>query len=196
MNYSASMVKYSFWYVDTKKVAEFLLDNLTRDDIINLSINDNVFQLNTKSRAKEVASILFKRLDGFSDDLLNYLINADYQYGKLIVFISILRIDRLYFEFMHEVFRDHVILGNYTLKRADVELFFINKANQFEQINNWKDTTINNLINKYLLFLKEANLIQQKGNGEYKIINPFIDKSLIKLLRDNKLTTYLNTIIN
>lgn len=194
MNYSASMVKYSFWYIETKKVAEFLLDDLSRDDIINISINDNIFQLNSKSRAKEVASILYRRLNGFSDDLLNYFINADYQYGKLIVFISILRIDRLYFEFMHEVFRDYIILGNYTLKKSDFEIFFINKANQSEKISKWKETTIKNLINKYILFLKESNLVKMEDNEEYTIITPFIDSTLIELLEKNNLTPYINAI--
>lgn len=188
------MVKYSFWYIETKKVAEFLLDDLSRDDIINISINDNIFQLNSKSRAKEVASILYRRLNGFSDDLLNYFINADYQYGKLIVFISILRIDRLYFEFMHEVFRDYIILGNYTLKKSDFEIFFINKANQSEKISKWKETTIKNLINKYILFLKESNLVKMEDNEEYTIITPFIDSTLIELLEKNNLTPYINAI--
>ena len=61
--------------------------------------------------------------------------------AKLFVLISILKTDKLFFEFMNEVFRQNILLGNYTLKKTDFNIFFSNKKNQNKNINNWKNIT-------------------------------------------------------
>ena len=141
VDYCASIVGFSFWFLETKITANCILEGLSREDIVNLSLTENIYQVNSERRAKEVANVTYKRLKDFPEELLKYFINTDIHTAKLFVLISILKTDKLFFEFMNEVFRQNILLGNYTLKKTDFNIFFSNKKNQNKNINNWKNIT-------------------------------------------------------
>ena len=126
MKYSAGMVSASFWLLETKTTAEYMLEGLSRSEIVDLALNENIYQVDSERRAKRMAGVLYRRLKDFPDELLEYFINADVNSSNLFVLISMLKIDKLFFEFMYEVFRNHIILGNYTLKQSDFDIFFEN----------------------------------------------------------------------
>ena len=163
MKYSAGIMSHSFWYLETKNTAEYLAEDISKKELMELSLIENIYQVDSERRARE------------------------------LVLISILRNDKLFFEFMHEVFREHIILGNYTIKDSDLDIFFMNKSNQSEVIENWKDTTLRKVKTNYKNFLIEAGLLE-KEEEDYKIILPFVDFKLKELLTQNNLTPFLNAI--
>lgn len=193
MKYSAGIMSHSFWYLETKNTAEYLAEGISKKELMELSLNENIYQVDSERRARELVSVCYRRLKNFSNELLQYLSTCDQNSGKLLVFISILTEDKLFFEFMHEVFREHILLGNFTIKNSDLDIFFMNKENQSEIIENWKDTTLKKVKTNYKNFLVEADLIEKEDN-DYKIILPFIDYRLKELLIQNNLTPYLNAI--
>ena len=69
----------------------------------------------------------------------------------------------------------------------------MNKMNQSEVIENWKDTTLKKVKANYKKYLIEAGLLQKEDNN-YKIILPFIDYRFKELINQNNLTPYLNAI--
>ena len=193
MKYSAGIMSHSFWYLETKSTAEYLADDISKKDLLELSLTENIYQVDSERRARELVNVCYRRLNGFSNELLIYLSTCDQNSGKLLVLISILRNDKLFFEFMHEVFREHIILGNYNIKNSDLDIFFMNKVNQSEVIENWKDTTLRKVKTNYKNFLIEAGLLE-KEEKDYKIILPFIDYRLKELISQNNLTPFLNAI--
>lgn len=186
-------MSYSFWFLETKTTAKYILEGLSKEELVELALNDNIYQVNTERRAKEMANYLYRRLKDFPEELLQYFVNTDLNSAKLFVLISILKTDKLFFEFMYEVFREHIILGDYTLKQADFNIFFKNKSTQSEIIEKWVETTINKVMGVYKLFLKEAGLLEYNGD-QYKIILPFIDFRLKNLLIENNLEPYFKAI--
>lgn len=193
MKYSAGIMSHSFWYLETKNTAEYLAEDISKKELMELSLTENIYQVDSERRARELTNVCYRRLNGFSNNLLIYLSTCDQNSGKLLVLISILRNDKLFFEFMHEVFREHIILGNYTIKDSDLDIFFMNKSNQSEVIENWKDTTLRKVKTNYKNFLIEAGLLE-KEEEDYKIILPFVDFKLKELLTQNNLTPFLNAI--
>ena len=125
MKYSAGIKNISFWLLESKLTAEYILDGLSKDEILDLSLNENIYQVESQYKVKEMPNRLYARLKDFSEESLTYFINGDVQSSKLFVLIAILKNDKLFFEFMHEVFREHILLGNYTLKQSDFDIFFI-----------------------------------------------------------------------
>lgn len=194
MEYSASIMSAAFWFLETKTTAEYLLEGLTKEEIMELSLNENIYQVDSERRKKELVRMCYRRLDGFSDELLDYFVNSDYNAGRLIVLISILTTDRLFFEFMYEVYREHIILGNYTLKKSDYKIFLMNKCAQSEIISNWEEKTQKRVIANFRQFLSESGLLNTEGDDD--IINvPFVDYRLRKLLEDdNNLVPYLKAV--
>ena len=193
MKYSAGIKNISFWLLESKLTAEYILDGLSKDEILDLSLNENIYQVESQYMVKEMPNKLYTRLKDFSNESLTYFIGSDVQSSKLFILIAILRNDKLFFEFMHEVFREHIILGNYTLKQSDFDIFFMNKSNQSEIIANWAEETVNRTQRQYRFLLKEAGIIWKEDN-DYKIIIPFIDYRLKELMVKENLTPYLNAI--
>ncbi|KZX12981.1 hypothetical protein MBORA_08820 [Methanobrevibacter oralis] len=193
MKYSAGIKNISFWLLESKLTAEYILDGLSKEEILDLSLNENLYQVESQYKVKDIPNRLFTRLKDFSEESLTYFINCDVNSSKLFVIISILRNDKLFFEFVHEVFREHILLGNYALKQSDFDIFFMNKSNQSKIIGNWTEETVNRVQRQYRFLLKEAGLIE-KDDNEYKIIIPFIDYRLKDLMIKENLTPYLNAI--
>lgn len=191
MDYSAGIMSLSFWFLETRKTAEYLLEGLTRKEIVELSLNENIYQVDSERRAREIANVSYRRLKDFPEELLEYFIRTDLNSAKLVVLISILKTDKLFFEFFYEVFREHIILGDYSLQKKDFDIFFLNKSNQSETIENWTEKTVYKVISCYKLFISEAGLLDKE---EDKIILPFIDYRLKDLLIKHNLEPYLKAI--
>ncbi len=193
MKYSAGIKNISFWLLESKLTAEYIIQGLSKDEILELSLNENIYQVESQYMVKDIPNRLYTRLKDFSEESLNYFINSDANSGKLFIIISILRNDKLFFEFVHEVFREHILLGNYTLKQSDFDIFFMNKSNQSDIIANWADETLYRVQRQYRFLLKEAGLIEKEGE-DYNIIIPFVDYRLKALIIKENLNSYLNAI--
>jgi len=183
--YSSSIGKLPFLFLETKKFAKLLCDGKSFDEILELSLKQNIFQLDKEDRRKMVPLIITKRLKNLDEDLINILANGDDDTAKLITFLSIIKTDRLFFEFMWEVFRDKYILKEPQMENKDFVLFFENKANQSEQINNWGQNYIKKFISTYKTILCQANLCKREKT-HFKIIKPIIHEITLLYIKKNR----------
>ena len=181
MQYHSNLLRDSFWLNETRKTAELILEGLSKKEIMDLSLNENIFRQNTERRKKDLVQTVFKRLDGFPDEILEYFLRVDVTSAKVFVLISILRNDRLFFEFMYEVFRENILIGNYILRSRDFDIFFNNKASQNEKVDSWSETNVVRLSSRYRTILNEAGVLDN-SNDDKKIIVPFIDLRLKNML--------------
>ena len=117
MQYSAGIVSKSFWYLESRKTVEYILNGLSRDEVVELSLNENIFQINSQRRAQRMASTLYKRFANFPEKILKSFLEVDTKTAKIFVLIGILKSDKLFFEFIYEVFREHILLGNFKLEQ-------------------------------------------------------------------------------
>lgn len=193
MKYSAGMVSSSFWFLESKKVAELILEGYSKDEIMNIALENNIFQVETEKRTKEITNGVYRRLNLFSDEVLEYFMKVDVNSAKVFVLISVLKVDKLFFEFMYEVFREHIILGNFTLKNKDFDIFFDNKAYQSDIVNGWVDETIGRLKRGYKNMLSEAGVLNT-SKKENTITVPFVDLRFKDILIKNELGPYLYAI--
>lgn len=193
MKYSASLASASFWFIESKKIADFILEGYSKKEIMEMAINDNIFQVETNNRVKEVVNGVYRRLNSFPEDILECFIRVDVNSAKVFVLISILNDDKLFFEFMHEVFKEHILLGDMTLKNRDFDIFFDNKSYQSEVVDNWTDETVARLKRGYRNMLSEAGILDT-SKKEKVIIVPFVDLKLQQLLIDNNFGPYLFSI--
>ena len=190
MKYSAGLASTSFWFIESKKIAEFILEGYSKKEIMEIALKDNLFKVETNTRTKEIVNGVYKRLSSFPEDVLYYFINVDVNSARIFVLISILNNDKLFFEFMYEVFREHILLGNLTLKNRDFDIFFDNKSYQSEIIEKWTDDTIARLKRGYRNMLSEAGVLDTSKKDNIITI-PFIDLKLQQLLLDNNFGPYL-----
>jgi len=190
MKYSAGLISKSYWYLESKKTAKYMLDDLNRKEILELAIKDNIYQVESEYRSKRMTNAIYTRLNSLPKVILEAIVNSDITTSKIIVLISIMKTDRLFFEFMHEVFRNTIILGEYTLKDRDINIFFQEKKIQSEIVDSWVNTTIRRLKSEYIKMLIDSGLIKV-DSSKREIIKPLIDFKVKQLLIDNEMGPYL-----
>ncbi len=193
MKYSAGLISKSYWYLESKKTAQLMLDGLTRKEIVEKAIFENIYQVDSEYRSKTIANSLYTRLHSLPKPLLVAIINSDITTSKLLVLISILKTDQLFFEFMHEVFRNKLILGENSLKDRDINIFFDEKKAQSEVVDGWVDSTIYKLKKMYIQILLEAGILRIES-GKRVILPPFLDYRIKQIILDNDLAPFLHAV--
>lgn len=194
MKYSAGLISKSYWYLESKKTAKYMLDGLNRKQIVELAINENIYQVESEYRSKNVANAICTRLNSLPKVILEAIVNSDITTSKIIVLISIMKTDRLFFEFMHEVFRNKIILGDFLLTERDINVFFEEKKVQSEIIDSWVFSTIRRLKSEYIRMLVDSGLINTDSDKR-EIIIPLLDYKVKQLLLDNEMGPYLYAVI-
>jgi len=125
-NYSTSIKTKPFLYVELKKMAELKVNNpeMSDSELKNKAVEDNIFQYSTINRRKEVASTIIRRLKVLDEFLVEKLLKGTIDTGKQIAIYSILKTDRLFFEFMDEVYKDKYQVREPYLTDKDFSIFF------------------------------------------------------------------------
>ena len=70
MKYSAGLVSKSYWYLESKKTAKYMLNGLNRKEILELAIKDNIYQVDSEYRTKRIANAIYTRLNSLPEIIL------------------------------------------------------------------------------------------------------------------------------
>ena len=191
--YSAGMVKLSFWFAEFRKVIELLSSGKTLREIKQMNVQENIFSAPTQARAIQIFNTVSTRVKGLDSSFYAVFAKSDISTQKFIALIAVMRTDSLFFDFVYEVYREKLILGIDELADSDVGIFFKNKQLQSEKVAKWTDYTLKRLGTCYKTMLMEAGLIDQ-GTGTRKILKPILDKDLEECLKVNGMETTLRAL--
>lgn len=193
MNYSAGLVSQSFWFVEIKKIIKLVNDGMTEDEIKNLCIDENLFGTMKEYRAKRIYGYIWNRTKKLDKAMIELFCTSDIATQKVINLISILKSDRLFLEFMFEVYREKNILGINVIEDSDVNIFFKNKEIQSEDVAAWSDATKCRLRSIYINYLTDSNLLTVVEKKKI-ITPPILDIALERYLEANGDDTILKAI--
>ena len=126
---------------------------------------------------------LINRAAMLDEPLVRLFMNADIGTQKLINLICVVRGDRLFFEFLNEVYREKAIVGYENLDDADFNTFFRQKGSYSDIVETWSESTKKHLRSNYSTCMLDAGLIAMKGK-QRQITPPVVDNSLIRYMHD------------
>ena len=203
--YSAGAVKHSFWFLEFRKMITLLLDGNSIDTIKQMNIDENIFSAPTVERAKQIFNTTSSRVRSLDESFYAYFHNADISTQKIIVLISIMNTDTLFFNFIYEVYQEKLILGSQELSDSDIRVFFKNKQVQSTRVAGWQDITLKQLGSNYKTFLAEAGMINRSSTDvkigrlvnqiklvkPVQIMKPVLDASLNRCLIDNGMEQFV-----
>lgn len=172
--YSASAVKFAFWFPEFRKEIHLLTEGRTQDDIRKLCLEENVFGASTAARAKRIYLTVTARIRELDESIYSLFQSSDLGTQKLINLSAIMAQDRLFFEFMYEVFKEKILIGAKDLSDSDYRIFFRNKQLQDERVAAWTDQTVQRLAETYKGYLLEAGLTKE-GKQSQSILKPILD---------------------
>lgn len=183
--YSAGIMAQSFWFNEFKQFLNLIKNESNADEIKRIVIEENLFGAPNEYRAKRMYGYISNRVNVIEAELRNLFFSSDLATQKIINLISILRKDRLFFEFLYEVYREKIIIGEEKLDLADGKTFFNHKETQDESLAEWKDTTKRKVQSAYFNFMTEANLLRSEGQKNYTITPPLLDIALESYLQSH-----------
>ena len=181
--YSSGLVAESFWFIEFKILIKLRYEGKSWDDIKALCLNENLLGISKEYRAKRIFGYLKNRIEAIEDGYLEIFMNSDLQTQKIINILASAKKNRLFFEFLYEVYREKVKLGALELTASDINIFFKNKQEQDEIMSKWTDVTLRRLRSTYMNFLVDAGLLTI-SDKQKKITPPILDITLENFLKD------------
>lgn len=182
----------SFWFVEFKKIVLLYHNGEDYDEIKRQCIDENLFGAINPAREQRMCGYLLTRLRSMDERLVELFVSADVSTQKIINLITIMNTNRLFFEFVYEVYRNKLILGDNSIDLKDGNIFFAQKESQNNDLASWKDSTKKKLRSLFLNFLTEADLVKWADDKKQKrIVNRvFVTMELEIYLRNTNMSMY------
>lgn len=76
LQYKSTIKSMSFFFLETKKASNLVLQGFKDDQIKKSAVEDNIFQVKTEDRKKAIASITLKRINVLDEHLLQRLVHT------------------------------------------------------------------------------------------------------------------------
>lgn len=190
MGYSASSVKYRFWFMETRETARLLQEH-SMSEVRDIVLQENIYQQKSKERVVSEFGCIKGRIEAVPKEIVELLLTTDVNTAKLITLISAMAADRMLFELVYEVIREKLHLGDNEFKDADLNIFFGRKQEQEEMVASWTEATVKKLKSTYTRFLKEAGILSNDDKKVKRISRPYIEDELRAVLLRNNMQDYL-----
>ena len=175
--YSSGLVSEAFWFIEFKKMVIMRHQGCTWDEIRELYVEQNMLAMPRKQRAMRIYGYLKGRVETLDAEISEIFINSDLQTQKTVNIISIALKNRLFYEFLYEVYREKIQTGASEITSSDIDSFLRKKQEQDKTVGAWTEHTFKRLKGAYFTLLTESGLLKTQGNK--KMINPpVLDESL------------------
>ena len=191
--YSAGIMTECSWFLEFKKLVFLRHEGLEEKEIRRRCLEENLFGMPNEHRIQRSYGYLSRRVQRMDDELVEVFCNSDLPTQKIINLLTILMGDRLFFEFIYDVYREKIQLGFDCIEASDANTFFRNKAVESEELAAWRDSTFPKVRRCYLNFMTDANLLRKEKN-KYIITPPVLDITLERYLQYNGGERYLKAI--
>lgn len=192
-DYSAGMVKQSFWFAEFRKVIQLLNCGKSLTEIKDMNLLENIFSAPTQARAVQIFNTVSARVKSLDPSFYALFEQSDIFTQKTIALIAVMQTDSLFFDFIYEVYREKLILGVEELADSDVAIFFKDKQLQSDKVAKWQDYTLRRLGTCYKTILMEAGMMD-RTTGHRRILNPILDTALENCLKENGMNNILHAI--
>lgn len=194
MNYSLTLTAEPLLYPESKVVAGLMEENKDKESIYKEIMENNLFQHKKQGSQKRVFSPVWRRLNAINKELLELFIDSDSQTSRLILLYSIMKTDRLVFDFINEVYKDKLFLRQNKIENKDFEFFYEQKSMQDEKLLNASETTKYKIKQVMFKIMIEAGILEKDLSNEKIIKKPYINNNLKKLIIEDGGEIYLKAI--
>lgn len=180
--YRTALMNRPFMYIESKRIAEMMLQGKTEEERRYEAIELNAIQMPSLDRRKTSYNEISHRLSFLDEFLLGQFISSDSDTSKAILAYAILQADRLYFEFMREVYLEKILLLQKKLTKKEVVNFLYKKAEQSDVVNKWGDNTKERLAHGFMQMMRESGFLLSE-NEDHQVKRAMMSHSVTEYLR-------------
>ena len=174
-------------FQEMKMAIEHMANGKTIDDLEEMSAEENLFSAVSKSRAKEILSIMRRRLGKVDQAFFNFFLSEPIEMQKILCVVTVMLDDRSFYTFMDEVYKEKLITGENVLYKDDLIAFIHKLQARDEKAAGWSDAGIKKMRDNFKSILRDGGLISATGNDR-QILRPLLTDETEKFLEDQGLT--------
>lgn len=194
LKYSAGAVSKGFWFQEFKKYNTLLNKGLKDEEIKKMQEEENILLAPSADYGKRMINEVSRRTRALPKEISTMFTSLPVSDQKILNILGIMMTDRLFFEYMYQVYREKIITGNLQFDNSDTRIFLKNKSEQSKKVANFTSQTKKRLAGAYRTYLKEANLIIEDKNS-ITIKKPILDINLENEMKNNDLYPYLRVFL-
>lgn len=168
LEYSSSLNGATFLMFELKQVVKLKLDGLSEQEIRSKANEENIFQFNNKGRVTRVMPALMRRLQVIDAFLGQAFLERTVEMSKAINLYTIMKTERIFFEFMNEVIATRFKDNNHYIEKKDLNIFFNEKVEQSDIVASWSDTNQEKLKRAMMTVLYESGILINRRGIEIK----------------------------
>ena len=192
--YSAGFTSERLVKNEMRLVIELYLKDKNKEEIRDLVIDENLFNMRSVDAIKETLGKINRRVGLLDNQMRLFFVEDNNNDSSVILLYTFFTSFRIAREFVVEVI--YYNWNNYkkVFTLGDINVFFEEKARQSEIVSNWSVATTQRIRNRILEFCTACGLLH-KQNGEYLITPITISDELKSYVENNdeykKILTYI-----
>lgn len=181
LKYSSNIKDKGLLGRELKTAAELLVQGTSYERIVEESVSNNIFQVNTERRRKELADCIVLRMKYLDEFTIKRIAEGTIFLANVISFYSVMKTNPFVYEFMNEVYKEKTELMVNRISDADFNQFMDVKSQQIEEVNRWTDGNKEKVKGALRNMLVEAGMLRDMGSF-YMILVPVMDMDLVQNL--------------
>ena len=190
LKYSSNIKDKGLLGKELKLAAELYCQGNSFEKISEMSIDENIFQVNTERRRKEMAECIIVRMKYLDEFTIKRIAEGTIFLANTLSLYAMMKTNPLVFDFMNEVYREKAELMINRITDADMNQFMDVKAQQIETVAKWTDGNREKAKGALRNALIEAGVLRDMGSF-YMVLVPVLDMDLVQNLLSIDGETYL-----
>lgn len=187
-DYLMSFTAGELHVIESSAIATLYLDCHNWDFARQEAVRQNVLQVRSLATAKRYLDEIILRLKTFSEEELEYFVEADIEEQRLLLWVACCRTYKFIQNFGIEVLRTKYLRLEMTLTRSDINQFYYEESLLQPKLNEYSDQTRQKLLQRLIKLTKQAGLISDK----WDIRIGFMTSTVVKLLAKRGMTDLMS----
>lgn len=141
--YTGVITREQFLFYEVRTTARLVCEGLSRKEILDRIVNDNLFQYPTEKSLREMGLTCLRRLASLEDEsLVRAIAEQPSDVAKQVCLYAMMRQYRLVWDFMLTVIGSKYKSFDTSFGNVDLNGFFIRLQEQDDWVATWSDSTI------------------------------------------------------
>lgn len=181
MTYKGDLLGGALLIRENKKLAPYILNESNESELKHAIEIENILEKRSVSSAKRNATAIKKRLRSLPIQVLELLVDADYELASQICLVSVLKQNRLLGDFMYIILKEHYQLGREDIEKHTFMSFVNEQSREHPDDINFNETSLKKISQVVFLILAESGYISDTKTRKLQnvIIRPEL-KSLLE----------------
>ena len=182
--YSGVLTREQFLFYETRTTAKLLEEGLSREEVIERIVNENLFQYPTEKSIRRMALVCCRRLEALNDKSLQTAIATQpSEVAKQICLYAMMKQYRIVWDFMITVIGAKYQTFDLSFGKIDLNSFFTRLQEQDDWVASWSDNTITRIKQVLARILVENDYLDSISSDH---LNPVLISTLLEnAIRNN-----------